>query len=124
MADDRFGGSNGVVFTNVRIIDGSGENPYTGEVAVQGNRIRQVTRGSSRLTPGLGASGGQTVIVSIDAGKHWWRTYFSGVPLTVEPTFTSGRLALVTIVEANPGEFWAYVSSDGGRDWHYHKGFI
>jgi imidazolonepropionase-like amidohydrolase len=67
MADDRFGGSNGVVFTNVRIIDGSGENPYTGEVAVQGNRIRQVTRGSSRLTPGLGAGGGQTVIDGMGA---------------------------------------------------------
>ena len=67
MADDRFGGSNGVVFTNVRIIDGSGENPYTGEVTVQGNRIRQVTRGSSRLTPGLGAGGGQTVIDGMGA---------------------------------------------------------
>ena len=44
MADDRIGGSSGVVFTNVRIIDGSGEYPYTGEVAVQGNRIRQVTK--------------------------------------------------------------------------------
>ena len=62
-----FGGSNGVVFTNVRIIDGSGEYPYTGEVAVQGNRIRQVTRGSSRLTPGLGAGGGQTVIDGMGA---------------------------------------------------------
>ena len=71
-----------------------------------------------------GPGGGQTVIVSTDAGKHWWRTYFNGVPLTVEPTFTSGRLALVTIVEANPGQFWAYVSTDGGRHWHYHKGFI
>ena len=67
MADERFGGSNGVVFTNVRIIDGSGENPYTGEVVVQGNRIRQVTRGSSRLTPGSGAGGGQTVIDGMGA---------------------------------------------------------
>src|ERR1700729_1882893 len=67
MADERFGGSNGVVFTNVRIIDGSGENPYTGEISVQGNRIRQVTRGSSRLTPGLGAGGGQTVIDGMGA---------------------------------------------------------
>src|ERR1700692_2436974 len=67
MADDRFGGSNGVVFINVRIIDGSGENPYTGEVTVQGNRIRQVTRGSSRVTPGFGAGGGQTVIDGMGA---------------------------------------------------------
>ena len=30
-----------VVFTNVRIIDGTGQNPYTGSVLVRGNRIRQ-----------------------------------------------------------------------------------
>ena len=67
MTDDRFGGSNGVVFTNVRIIDGSGDSPYTGEVVVQGNRIRQVNRGSSRLTSGLGGVGGQTVIDGMGA---------------------------------------------------------
>ncbi|MEZ5668975.1 MAG: amidohydrolase family protein [Alphaproteobacteria bacterium] len=34
-----------VLFTNVRILDGSGDFPFTGEVLVQGNRIKQVTRG-------------------------------------------------------------------------------
>ncbi|HEX9525534.1 MAG TPA: amidohydrolase family protein, partial [Reyranella sp.] len=33
------------LFTNVRIIDGSGAPPYAGEVLVQGNRISRVTRG-------------------------------------------------------------------------------
>jgi imidazolonepropionase-like amidohydrolase len=42
-----------VLFTNVRILDGSGEYPYTGEVLVQGNRIRHVGRGS-RTVPGNG----------------------------------------------------------------------
>ncbi len=61
MADDNgMNGSSGVVFTNVRILDGSGEYPFTGEVAVQGNRIRAVTRGSSRI--GGAGAGGQTVI--------------------------------------------------------------
>src|SRR5260370_3373527 len=57
MADDTYGtnGSSGVIFTNVRVLDGSGEYPYTGEVTVQGNRIRHVTKGSSRLTGGGGA---------------------------------------------------------------------
>ena len=32
------------LFTNVRILDGTGANPYTGSVLVQGNRIRQVGR--------------------------------------------------------------------------------
>jgi imidazolonepropionase-like amidohydrolase len=34
-----------VLFTNVRILDGTGEHPYVGEVLVDGNRIRRVARG-------------------------------------------------------------------------------
>ena len=47
-----------VLFTNVRVLDATGEYPYTGEVMVQGNRIKQVTRGSSRFgsPAGLGAT--------------------------------------------------------------------
>src|SRR3954470_1837188 len=57
MADDGYGrngngwngsGSGNVLFTNVRVLDSTGEYPYTGEVLVQGNRIKQITRGSSR----------------------------------------------------------------------------
>jgi imidazolonepropionase-like amidohydrolase len=66
MADDRIGGSNGVVFSNVRILDGSGDYPYSGEVVIQGNRIRQVTKGASRLSSGSGA-GGQAVIDGMGA---------------------------------------------------------
>src|SRR6202034_4686300 len=45
-----FNGSGGgpIHFTNVRILDAAGEYPYTGEVLIQGNRIKQITRGSSR----------------------------------------------------------------------------
>jgi imidazolonepropionase-like amidohydrolase len=46
-----------IVFTNVRIFDGTGELPYQGEVMVQGNRILRVARGS-RAIP----SSGLTVI--------------------------------------------------------------
>jgi imidazolonepropionase-like amidohydrolase len=43
-----------VLFTNVRVMDGSGEYPFTGEVLVQGNRVRRVARGSRNLpTSGL-----------------------------------------------------------------------
>lgn len=38
-----------VLFTNVRIIDGSGQQPFTGEVLVQGNRIQRVARGMRTL---------------------------------------------------------------------------
>ena len=39
------------LFTNVRILDGSGANPYSGSVLVQGNRIRQVGRGTAAISP-------------------------------------------------------------------------
>ena len=38
-----------VLFTNVRIIDGTGAQPYPGEVLVQGNRIARVGRGPRSL---------------------------------------------------------------------------
>ncbi len=41
------------LYTNVRVLDGSGEYPYTGEVLVEGNRIRELVRGSNRF-PGAG----------------------------------------------------------------------
>jgi imidazolonepropionase-like amidohydrolase len=44
-----------VLFTNVRILDGSGDHPYTGEVLVQGNRIKRVARGA-RTMPTTGIS--------------------------------------------------------------------
>jgi imidazolonepropionase-like amidohydrolase len=47
-----------ILFRNVRILDGTGEAPYNGEVQVQGNRIRRVSRGGA----GGGGGGGATVI--------------------------------------------------------------
>jgi imidazolonepropionase-like amidohydrolase len=46
-----------VLFTNVRIIDGSGAAPYSGEVLVQGNRIGRVAKGVRAI-----ATAGITVI--------------------------------------------------------------
>jgi imidazolonepropionase-like amidohydrolase len=43
-----------VLFTNVRIIDATGAQPYTGEVLVQGNRIRRSPR-TTRTLPTAGA---------------------------------------------------------------------
>lgn len=58
------GGS--VLFTNVRILDATGEQPYSGEVLVQGNRIKQITRGSSRFSQPM-TSSGATVIDGMGA---------------------------------------------------------
>jgi imidazolonepropionase-like amidohydrolase len=49
--------ANDTLFTNVRILDGTGQNPYAGSVLVQGNRIRQVGRSTAAIS-----STGATVI--------------------------------------------------------------
>ena len=42
------------LFTNVRILDGTGQNPFAGSVLVQGNRIRQVGRSTAAISsPGV-----------------------------------------------------------------------
>jgi len=38
-----------VLFTNIRIFDGTGALPYPGEVLVQGNRISRISRGARAL---------------------------------------------------------------------------
>jgi hypothetical protein len=68
-----------------------------------------------------GPSGGQSVAVSTDAGEHWWRAYLPGVPLAVLADHVGGRAALVALVESNPAQFWAYVSTDGGKHWRYDR---
>ena len=40
------------LFTNVRILDGTGTLPYAGSVLVQGNRIKQVGRSTAAIAPG------------------------------------------------------------------------
>jgi imidazolonepropionase-like amidohydrolase len=42
---------NSTLFTNVRVLDGSGTMPFAGSVLVQGNRIRTVGRSSAALAP-------------------------------------------------------------------------
>ena len=39
----------GILFTNVSVFDGSGAQPYRGEVLVEGNRIRRVVRGARNV---------------------------------------------------------------------------
>ncbi|HYF41115.1 MAG TPA: amidohydrolase family protein, partial [Ramlibacter sp.] len=39
------------LFTNVRVLDGSGAQPWVGSVLVEGNRIRQVGRSPTSMGP-------------------------------------------------------------------------
>ena len=48
-----------ILFTNVRILDGSGQNPFSGSVRVRGNRIQEVGRS---LAP-VGNFGGDVTVI-------------------------------------------------------------
>ena len=64
-----------VLFTNARILDGSGSQPFTGDVLVQGNRIARVGRGVRTLpTAGvttIEASGATLMPGLVEAHTHF-----------------------------------------------------
>jgi imidazolonepropionase-like amidohydrolase len=65
-----------VLFSNVRIFDGTGAQPYTGEVLVQGNRIARITRAGTRAMPAAGVrnidGGGATLMPGmVEAHTHF-----------------------------------------------------
>lgn len=73
-----------LVFTNVRILDGTGQMPFTGGVTIRGNRIRSVTRGGSRFggsTYGGGAHPGGALVID-------------GMGATLMPGMIDGHLHL------------------------------
>src|SRR3546814_15330644 len=52
-------GDNEITFTNVRILDATGEAPYAGEVTVEGNRIKRVERQGGGYSWGM--TGGRRI---------------------------------------------------------------
>jgi hypothetical protein len=65
---------------------------------------------------------GQVVDVTSDGGKQWWRALTQELSLAVVPGFGS-RLVWIT-QETVPNSTttavtWPYVTSDGGKVWHY-----
>ena len=76
------------------------------------NVLTQVGAASPRtyFTYG-GPQGGNSVAVSSDAGRHWYRAYLAGaVPAVVAD---NGTLIAWTNLSG------VYYSKDGGRHWHY-----
>ena len=53
--------------SSIRILDATGEYPFTGDVLVQGNRIKQITKGSSRFGSSSSSYSGATVIDGMGA---------------------------------------------------------
>jgi imidazolonepropionase-like amidohydrolase len=65
-----------VLFTNVRVVDGSGGQPYSGEVLVQGNRIARIGRGI-RAFPTAGVSVIDAAGATLMPGMVEAHTHFS-----------------------------------------------
>jgi imidazolonepropionase-like amidohydrolase len=65
-----------VLFTNVRIIDGTGAPPYSGDVLVQGNRILRVSRGV-RAIPTAGVAVIDAAGATLMPGMTEAHTHFS-----------------------------------------------
>jgi len=71
-----------------------------------------------------GPGGGNSACVTSDGGKRWWRAYLPGMPVAIVYSHVTTPGELVALAEYSPGQFWVYVSSDGGHHWHYQKGSI
>jgi hypothetical protein len=81
------------------------------------NVVTQVGAGSpSTYFAYGGPAGANSVDVSADGGKHWYRAYLGGVVGGVVDSH--GELFAFT------GELGAYYSTDGGQVWHYNKSFF
>jgi imidazolonepropionase-like amidohydrolase len=65
---------NSILFTNVRVIDGTGDAPFDGEVLIEGNRISAVSRADGASTKGgaeIVDGGGATLMPGLlDAHSH------------------------------------------------------
>jgi len=65
-----------VLFSNVRVFDGTGAQPYAGEVLVQGNRIARVARGA-RAIPTTGVTVIDAAGATLMPGMTEAHTHFS-----------------------------------------------
>ena len=64
-----------ILFTNVRIIDGTGAAAYNGDVLIDGNRIKRIGRGARSIQPNGGTvidAGGATLVPGlVEAHTHF-----------------------------------------------------
>jgi imidazolonepropionase-like amidohydrolase len=93
------GGEGTTVFTNVRILNGSGDEPFIGEVALRGNRIVSIARGQRVAYAGLidahlhlswNNAPGIDAIQLMPPEEHTLNTMYMA-KLVLDSGFTAGR---------------------------------
>lgn len=65
---------------------------------------------------------GNVVDITHDGGRHWWRAFTQELSVAVVPGFGRRLLWFTQSTLSSSGEqavTWTYVSTDGGRVWHY-----
>jgi hypothetical protein len=83
--------------------------------------------GAANVRTVFAYGGGQAVDVTSDGGKHWWRALLGD---SVDAVVPGAGKRLDAFVQAATGTGsskvvdWTYVSTDGGRHWHYTTGFV
>lgn len=82
------GGDPEIVFSNVRILDGTGEAPYSGDVTVSGNRIKTISRS------GGGAFGGGYASSGWGNGNGGGQQRIDGRGMTLMPGLIDAHLHL------------------------------
>jgi len=78
-----------ISFSNVRILDGTGEAPYSGDVTVRGNRIKSVQRSGSSFGTSSSFSSGSDVGWSSNGGQR-----IDGHGMTLMPGLIDAHLHL------------------------------
>jgi hypothetical protein len=63
------------------------------------------------------AGGGEVVDATPDGGHHWYRAFFPGGLIGVVPS--GNRLIAIVASEDQGPSTLVYVSTNGGRRWHY-----
>jgi hypothetical protein len=65
-----------------------------------------------------GPGGGQSIVVSSDAGRTWYRAYMPGTPMAVTLSHVGNVRQLIAFVGTGQTPL-GYTSTDGGHTWHY-----